>query len=117
MKIQSLELRLAEEQRNHAETMRQRNALEQRVNGFERMSRSLAGRVDDLSCEHLSVFSDNYGSTCSHCSKQLEGYGYGGWFGSNLDGTQRCIHRFVLFGDHDSPRVCQFCEMREEKIG
>lgn len=48
MKIKSLELQLLNEKRDHAETMRQRNALQQRVNGFERMSKALAGRVDEL---------------------------------------------------------------------
>jgi hypothetical protein len=123
MKVQSLQLKLAQEERDHARTRLERDVLQKRLEGFQRLSAGLARRIDELegmtppaSCDHHgAIVSDNYGSTCAVCGKQLEGYGYGGWFGRNLDGTERCIHRYVpsFGGDETSPKVCQFCERTE----
>ena len=42
-----------------------------------------------MKCEHHKRIGDNYGVTCQDCKEVLEGYGYGGWFGSNLNMNDR----------------------------
>jgi len=59
-------------------------------------------------CQHNNKIGDNYGITCQDCGKQIEGYGYGGWFNSNLTGPRDCIHRYLPVGDDEE--VCQYCE-------
>jgi hypothetical protein len=43
-------------------------------------------------CDHTRRIGDNYGVSCQDCGLALEGFGYGGWFGSNLTGREHCIH-------------------------
>jgi hypothetical protein len=43
-------------------------------------------------CEHNKRLGDNYGISCQSCGEALEGYGYGGFFGTNLKGNERCTH-------------------------
>ena len=36
-------------------------------------------------CQHRRKIGDNYGETCLDCGKQLSGFGYGGWFGIDIN--------------------------------
>jgi hypothetical protein len=38
-------------------------------------------------CPHHKTISDTYGVSCQACGGVLEGYGYGGWFGSTVTGN------------------------------
>jgi hypothetical protein len=58
-------------------------------------------------CEHSKRIGDNYGITCQNCGQQLEGYGYGGFFGSNLKGNERCVH--VWYKISDVEEECMYC--------
>ena len=60
-------------------------------------------------CEHNNRIGDNYGESCRNCGKQLNGYGYGGWFGANLTGQERCIHLWSPIGEGGA-MVCVYCE-------
>lgn len=66
--------------------------------------------VDIENCPHCCRNGDNYGESCRHCGKQLAGYGNGGWFGSNLTGTEKCLHDWTDSGDG---QICRFCERYE----
>lgn len=55
-------------------------------------------------CQHKSIIGDNYGDSCGQCGKQLSGYGWGGWFGSNLTGNEVCIHVY------DRSGICAYCQ-------
>jgi hypothetical protein len=74
-------------------------------------------------CQHLRRVGDNYGESCADCGKQLRGYGYGGWFGVNLTGTEKCIHLWSRVGEdyvegvnRIRHEVCVYCEeWREEQ--
>lgn len=67
-------------------------------------------KVDPSNCPHCCSNGDNYGESCRHCGIQLAGYGYGGWFGSNLTGTEKCLHAFTDWGEG---QICRFCERYE----
>jgi hypothetical protein len=43
-------------------------------------------------CHHDKRLGDNYGVSCQACQAVLEGYGYGGFFGSTLKGNEPCLH-------------------------
>ena len=63
-------------------------------------------------CQHLKRIGDNYGVSCQTCGKQLEGYGYGGFFGSSLKGNERCIHKWSE--QYAGMEECDYCfEIRE----
>ena len=69
-----------------------------------------------MNCEHHKRIGDNYGVTCQDCKEVLEGYGYGGWFGSNLKGNERCIHIWWKISTEEEE--CMYCHVireREEK--
>ena len=65
---------------------------------------------DASTCLHLRTEGDNNGESCYDCGKQLRGYGYGGWFGSNLTGTEICIHQWQSASPDSEEQVCTFCE-------
>jgi hypothetical protein len=58
-------------------------------------------------CAHNKKIGDNYGLSCQECGQVLEGYGWGGWFGSNLKGNERCIH--VWYPINHSEEECMYC--------
>lgn len=58
-------------------------------------------------CLHPNKIGDNYGESCQDCKKPLAGYGYGGWFGSELKPVRKCKHRFV---EVDGRKTCMYCE-------
>jgi hypothetical protein len=89
---------------------------DRRIKALENLLAKFAARIDELEgrCPHLSTNGDNYGESCALCGKQLKGYGFGGWFGSNLDGTQTCIHDFIDLFPGTAEKVCRFCEKQEE---
>lgn len=61
-------------------------------------------------CPHHSKIGDNYGESCLQCGAQLSGYGYGGWFGSNLTEHPTCIHVWAKAGDaDDAGEICIYC--------
>jgi hypothetical protein len=77
----------------------------------EDLKRELAehhAKIDLANCPHCCASCDNYGESCAHCGKQLKGYGFGGWFGGNLSGAERCLHDYVknFYGDDESVRYC-----------
>lgn len=67
--------------------------------------------ISPLTCPHNTRVGDNYGESCMDCGKQLSGYGYGGWFGSRISGTQvknpKCIH---VFAPVEGGEACIYCE-------
>ncbi len=60
-----------------------------------------------VDCEHNRKIGDNYGLTCQDSGAVLQGYGYGGWFGSNLNGEERCIHVWVNISN--TKEQCMYC--------
>jgi hypothetical protein len=63
-----------------------------------------------LGCLHTTWQGDNYGASCYMCDRQLEGYGFGGFFGSRLTEERVCIHKAVQWDDSDL-LVCQYCDL------
>jgi hypothetical protein len=59
-------------------------------------------------CHYDQRVADHYGVTCGGCGLVLEGYGYGGWFGSNLTGKEQCVHAewYQISGRAE---VCPYC--------
>jgi len=45
----------------------------------------------------------------------IEGYGYGGWFGSNLKGNERCMHEWVKISEDKDQCMYCFTEQEREK--
>lgn len=66
---------------------------------------------DPSTCSHNRTESDNYGESCYDCGKPLRGFGYGGWFGTNLSIESQCIHEWFRIGD--GYRQCMYCEKVE----
>jgi hypothetical protein len=61
-------------------------------------------------CEHNKRIGANYGISCQDGGQVLEGYGYGGWFGSNLKGNENCIHgENAWYTINDSEEECNYC--------
>ena len=67
-------------------------------------------------CKHLSRVGDNYGESCADCGKQMSGYGFGGWFGINITGKEKCIHLWAPMGEGGA-KVCIYCEAFAEDEG
>lgn len=118
IRIQTLELELAAERRELADTRRQLAITRQMLEDFTKLSSTRIVQLESDNklliecrtpneCSHRAVKSDRFGSTCSSCGKQLEGCGYGGWFG-----TLGCVHRFMPVAG-ENYQVCQFCEESE----
>jgi hypothetical protein len=61
-----------------------------------------------MPCDHKKLIGDNYGMTCQGCGQVLEGYGHGGFFGSNLKGNERCIHN-AWYPISDVEEECLYC--------
>ena len=64
-------------------------------------------------CEHRRTQGDNYGETYMDCGAVLAGYGYGGWFGSNLKGNEQCKHRWLPYDEKSD--ICSYCERTRVK--
>lgn len=64
-------------------------------------------------CQHLSRVGDNYGESCADCGEQLSGFGYGGWFGQNVDASAKCIHLWSPMGES---WVCTYCEEWKDEL-
>ena len=60
-------------------------------------------------CEHNKKIGDNYGISCQSCGQALEGYGYGGFFGSNLKGNEHCMHG-AWYKINASEEECLYCQ-------
>ncbi len=66
-----------------------------------------------MNCDHKKRIGDNYGLTCQDCGEQLEGYGYGGWFGRNITGNRKCIHVWGKISAEEEQ--CLYCEEIRER--
>ena len=64
-------------------------------------------------CEHTKRIGDNYGVSCQDCGIALEGFGYGGWFGSNLTGREQCIHAWFTLSAGEEE--CLYCHATRER--
>lgn len=64
-------------------------------------------------CQHHKQIGDNYGITCQGCGAVLEGYGYGGFFGSNLKGHEHCIHVWAKISVEQEE--CLYCHRVRER--
>jgi hypothetical protein len=64
-------------------------------------------------CEHTKRVGDNYGVSCQDCGIVLEGFGYGGWLGSNPTGREQCFHVWwkVSAGEEE----CPYCHATRER--
>lgn len=68
-------------------------------------------------CEHLKRVGDNYGVSCEDCGAALEGYGYGGFFGSNLTGHEQCLHVWVkAAAEQEDCAYCHRLRYAEQEI-
>ncbi len=67
-------------------------------------------------CQHFKRQGDNYGITCQTCGAVLEGYGYGGFFGSNLKGNEQCLHVWLkISAEQEECLYCHSAREREKK--
>jgi hypothetical protein len=62
-----------------------------------------------MPCDHKKLLGDNYGVSCQSCGQVMEGYGYGGWFGSNLNGNERCMHG-AWYPISNTEEECMYCQ-------
>jgi hypothetical protein len=67
-----------------------------------------------MKCEHKKRIGDNYGVSCQDCNTVLEGYGYGGVFGSNLHGKEKCVHG-NWYKINDVEEQCVYCQVVRER--
>jgi hypothetical protein len=67
-----------------------------------------------MDCEHKKIIGDNYGISCQDCGYVLEGYGYGGWFGSNLKGQEKCMHG-AWYKINAIEEECMYCHAIHER--
>jgi len=68
-------------------------------------------------CQHLRRQGDNYGVTCQTCGAALEGYGFGGFFGSNLTGNEQCLHgENAWYKISAEQEECQYCHRMRERL-
>jgi hypothetical protein len=51
-----------------------------------------------------------YGVTCAECGQVLEGYGYGGFIGKNLNGKERCVHAAWYQVGGGGKAQCPYCK-------
>ena len=68
-----------------------------------------------MECKHLSRVGDNYGESCVDCGAKTRGYGFGGWFGANITGTENCIHLWSPVGENGAA-ICIYCETWKEDV-
>lgn len=68
-------------------------------------------------CEHNKRMGDNYGISCQNCGQALEGYGHGGWFGSNLKGDEGCVHGawYPVNADEEECLYCHTIRKTEKR--
>jgi len=64
-------------------------------------------------CDHNKRIGDNYGVSCQACQAVLEGFGFGGFFGSNLTGHERCLHG-AWYQISDTAEECLYCHTTRE---
>ena len=68
-------------------------------------------------CQHFKRIGDNYGVSCQSCRAVLEGYGYGGFFGSNLKGNEDCIHgEYAWYKESAEKEECMYCHRVRERV-
>jgi len=67
-----------------------------------------------INCQHERKIGDNYGLSCQDCNEALEGYGYGGFFGSNLKGNEGCIHGMWCIVSPEQEE-CYYCNRTRER--
>jgi hypothetical protein len=65
-------------------------------------------------CDHNKRIGENYGISCQECQAVLEGYGFGGWFGSNLTGHEKCIHG-AWYTISDNVEECLYCHRTRKR--
>jgi hypothetical protein len=66
-------------------------------------------------CDHKKQIGDHYGISCQDCGYVLKGYGYGGFFRSNLKGNEACMHE-SRYKSNDIEEECMYCHaIRERK--
>jgi hypothetical protein len=65
-------------------------------------------------CDHTKRVGDNYGVSCQKCQAALEGYGFGGFFGSNLTGHESCLHG-SWFPISQTAEECLYCHTTRER--
>src|SRR5437868_15064630 len=63
--------------------------------------------IPAIMCSHARKIGDNYGLSCQDCGERIEDYGYGGWFGSNLKGNERCT--YIWANISDTQEQCMYC--------
>jgi len=66
------------------------------------------------SCQHFKRIGDNYGVSCQACGQPLEGFGFGGFFGSSLTGNEQCIH--VWDKSRADGEECTYCYIMREQV-
>jgi hypothetical protein len=64
-------------------------------------------------CQHFKRIGDNYGISCQTCGDALEGYGFGGSFGSNHKENEHCIH--VWLKTSAEQEECMYCYRMHER--
>jgi hypothetical protein len=52
--------------------------------------------------------------SCQDCGLTLEGYGYGGWLGGNLTGTEPCLHAWYTISAGEDE--CLYCHKARERV-
>jgi hypothetical protein len=62
----------------------------------------------DKKCQHNERMDDRCGVTCLECGQVVEGYGYGGPFGSNLTGKEQCLHA-NWYAVRGGEPACPYC--------
>jgi hypothetical protein len=65
-------------------------------------------------CQHFKRIGDNYGLSCQTCGQPLEGFGFGGFFGSSLTGNEQCIH--VWEQSRADGEECKYCYIKREQV-
>jgi len=69
-----------------------------------------------MTCVHNKRIGDNYGISCQECGRVIEGYGYGGFFGRNLQGNERCTHgSSAWYKISDAEEECIYCHVLQDR--
>ena len=65
-------------------------------------------------CDHTKQIGDHYGISCQACQAVLEGYGFGGFFGSHLTGHEPCLHG-AWYAVSETAEECLYCHTTRER--
>jgi hypothetical protein len=65
-------------------------------------------------CNHTTRAGDKYGVSCQECQTVLEGYSFGGFFGSHLTGNERCLHG-TWYTISETAKECLYCHTTRER--